>query len=60
MKLLPFAPLPATGHLISISYLQALIGVAGAVAVSLLAGVGPAVSGAIRPAVRSLRGGRAV
>ncbi len=59
MKLLPFAPMPATGHLITISLWQAAIGVAGAVGVSLLAGVGPAVRGALLPAVRSLRGGRA-
>jgi len=58
MKLLPFAPMPAAGHLVSISPGQAAIGVAGAIGVALLAGVGPAVRGAMLPAVRSLRGGR--
>jgi putative ABC transport system permease protein len=58
-RLLPFAPTPATGHLISIESGHAAVGVAGALAVSLLAGLIPAWRASMQPAVRSLRGGRA-
>lgn len=55
MRLLPYAPEPAVGHLVEVRPLHAALGVAGAVAVALLAGLGPALGASARPAVRSLK-----
>ena len=54
-RLLPYAPPPATGHLIAIDAGDAAVGVAAAIGVSLLAGIVPAVRASMRPAVHSLR-----
>ncbi len=56
-RLLPYAPKPATGHLIAITSTHALMGVAGALLVSFLAGMAPALIASSQPAVRSLRSG---
>lgn len=57
-RLLPYAPVPASGHLISIDTLHAVEGVMGALIVSVLAGLVPALRASLVPAVQSLRGGR--
>ena len=57
-RLLPYAPVPASGHLISVDAAHAAQGLAGALAVSILAGLIPAVRASFAPAVQSLRGGR--
>jgi putative ABC transport system permease protein len=56
-RLLPYAPRPAVGHLIAINATHAAVGVAGALVVSLFAGVAPALRASSLPAVRSLRSG---
>lgn len=58
-RLLPFAPTPASGHLIAIGASHVLLGVAGALAVSLGAGMIPALRASMLPAIDSLSGGRA-
>ena len=58
IRLLPFAPVPASGHLISIDSAHAAAGMAGAVLVSVLAGLIPALRASFVPAVQSLRGSR--
>src|SRR5262249_16908508 len=57
-RLLPYAPVPASGHLVAIGADQAAMGVAGALMVSILAGTIPALRASSVPAVQSLRGGR--
>lgn len=57
-RLLPFAPPPAEGHLIAISLTHAAVGIAGALAVALAAGLPPAVRACLLPAARSLRDAR--
>ncbi|HZI93283.1 MAG TPA: ABC transporter permease [Patescibacteria group bacterium] len=58
-RLLPYAPVPASGHLIAVDAAHAAAGVAGALVVSVMAGMIPALRASLIPAVRSLRGGRA-
>ncbi len=55
MRLLPYAPPPAAGHLVSVGMGHALAGIAAAVAVSLGAGLGPALGASMRPAASALR-----
>lgn len=57
-RLLPYAPTPVDGHLIAIGLPHAAAGVAGALLVSLLAGLWPAARACVVPPVVSLRGGR--
>jgi putative ABC transport system permease protein len=59
IRLLPFAPVPASGHLVTVSAGHAALGLAGALLVSVLAGLIPAARASMSPAVTSLRGGRA-
>ncbi len=56
-RLLPFAPTPASGHLVAISSTHALMGIGGALGVAILAGLAPAWRASMLPAVRSLRHG---
>ena len=56
-QLLPYAPTPVSGHVISISAFHATLGIGGALLVSMLAGLAPAWRASVLPAVRSLRGG---
>ena len=58
-RLLPFAPVPASGHLIAIGSTHVMIGVAGALIVSLCAGMVPALRASMLPPIHSLSGGRA-
>jgi putative ABC transport system permease protein len=58
MRLLPYAPPPAAGHLISVGPWHAAAGAAGAVAVALAAGLGPAWSACRQPAASALRESR--
>jgi len=57
-RLLPYAPVPASGHLITIDAVHAAQGMAGALVISILAGFIPALRASLVPAVQSLRGGR--
>jgi len=55
MRLLPYAPPPAAGHLISVGLWHALAGTGGAVAVALAAGLAPAVGACRQPPAAALR-----
>ena len=57
LRLLPWAPAPAAGHLVVIAPGNALFGIGCAVVVALLAGLIPAARASWLPAVASLRGG---
>ncbi|MGH9870585.1 MAG: ABC transporter permease [Candidatus Polarisedimenticolia bacterium] len=55
MRLLPYAPPPAAGHLIAVGLDHAAAGIVGAVAVAVGAGLGPAVGASLRSPATALR-----
>ncbi len=57
-QLLPWAPLPAEGTIISVSSGDVMLALGGAVAIALVAGCAPAARASLTPALVSLRGGR--